>query len=87
MQDVRKNPEKYPLSPHARAFSAEQERMVREMETEKYTKLLTEMASLLNKYSIENNSDTPDFILAEYLLDCLSAWEHATAKRDRWFKS
>lgn len=34
-----------------------------------------ELASLLNKYSAENDSDTTDRILAQYILDCLKAFE------------
>lgn len=36
-----------------------------------------ELAELLNKYSVENRSSTPDFVLAEYLTACLLAYEHA----------
>ena len=28
---------------------------------------------LLNRYSMENGSNTPDFMLADYLIDCLRA--------------
>ena len=38
-----------------------------EMETE----LAKDIAAVLNKHSAENGSDTPDFILAEYLMNCL----------------
>ena len=42
-----------------------------------------ELTGLLNRYSIENESDTPDFVLAQFVLDCLGAWKKATAARDR----
>jgi hypothetical protein len=32
------------------------------------TTLRDELSAALNRYSAENGSDTPDFILAEYLL-------------------
>jgi hypothetical protein len=35
--------------------------------------LIEEFRTIINKYSLENDSNTPDFILAEYLLDCLIA--------------
>lgn len=40
-----------------------------------------------NKYSfyMEQESNTPDFILAKYLLDCLRNWNRATTERDRWY--
>jgi hypothetical protein len=45
-----------------------------------------ELEGLINKYSLENASNTPDFILAEYLKDCLSAFNTAVKKRTDWYK-
>lgn len=45
---------------------------------------LKELTTLLNKFSMENGSDTPDFILADYLLHCLQEWNITTARRDVW---
>lgn len=36
-----------------------------------------ELAVVLNKHSAENGSNTPDFILAEYLMGCLKAFNIA----------
>ena len=47
--------------------------------------LQKDLSTLLNKYSRETVSNTPDFILANFLLDCLTAWEKATSKRDKWW--
>lgn len=44
-----------------------------------------ELADLLNRHSVENGSDTPDWILANYLLACLEAWEVATASRRQFY--
>lgn len=44
-----------------------------------------ELESLLNRYSKENDSNTPDFILAEYLTGCLAVYNDALKKRDKWF--
>ena len=54
-------------------------------ETEVYTELgfEKELEQLINKYSIENESNTPDFILASYLRDCLNAFNKITEERDR----
>jgi len=38
----------------------------------------------INRASAENGSDTPDFILAEYLIDCLTAFDKATNMRHKW---
>lgn len=44
-----------------------------------------DLAGVLNSYSQENASDTPDFILAEYMLACLAAWNQGVQKRDKWY--
>lgn len=44
-----------------------------------------ELSAILNRHSAENNSGTPDFILAVYLLDCLNAFEKAVIRREDWY--
>jgi len=44
-----------------------------------------ELESLINRHSVENESDTPDFILAGYLRGCLDAWNETVRLRDRWY--
>jgi len=44
-----------------------------------------ELETLINRHSIENGSDTPDFLLAEYLCDCLASYEVAVTKREVWY--
>lgn len=44
-----------------------------------------ELCALINVYSQENASHTPDFILASYLQACLDTWNLHTRERDRWF--
>jgi len=44
-----------------------------------------ELTALLNKHSRENKSNTPDFLLARFMLDCLRSWERSTRGRDEWF--
>ena len=43
------------------------------------------LAALINKYSIEAKSNTPDFILAQFLTETLDAYAKATYERDRWY--
>ena len=43
------------------------------------------LRQLINRYSMENGSNTPDYLLAEYLVACLNAYGLAVTKRDRWF--
>lgn len=40
---------------------------------------------LLNKYSVESKSNTPDFILAKYIMNCLDAFTEAVQQRDDWY--
>jgi len=47
--------------------------------------LYDDLAALLNRHSRENASNTPDFILADYMLGCLTAFETATQRRDQWY--
>ena len=47
--------------------------------------LRDEIREALNRASGENGSNTPDHILAEYLMDCLAAFDAATNMRDRWY--
>jgi len=40
---------------------------------------------LLNSMSLENESNTPDFILAQYMLRCLDAFNCAVVRREAWY--
>jgi hypothetical protein len=44
-----------------------------------------ELANLINKYSLENGSNTPDFILALYLQQCLATFNDIMKKRENWY--
>ena len=44
-----------------------------------------ELETLLNRYNQEHGSNTPDFILAAYLMDCLLAWNQAVRHREQWY--
>lgn len=44
-----------------------------------------ELQVLLNVYSQENASHTPDFILASFLQASLDTWNLHTRERDRWY--
>mgnify|MGYP007034152703 CR=1 FL=1 len=44
-----------------------------------------ELQRLLNRCSKENVSNTPDFILANYLDRCLKAFDYAVNQRATWF--
>ncbi len=44
-----------------------------------------ELGRLINRYSVENESNTPDFILAQYMRECLDAFNKASNRREQWF--
>lgn len=48
--------------------------------------LRDEIEASLNRYSIDNATNTPDFILSRLLLDCLKAYDNAVNARDDWFR-
>lgn len=48
-------------------------------------KFKKELEQLINRHSLENGSDTPDFILAEFLVDCLLAVNKMVNRRDEWY--
>lgn len=48
------------------------------------SELSKRIRSIINELSEENNSNTPDFILAEYLVQCLRNFESAANAREKW---
>jgi hypothetical protein len=49
------------------------------------SEFVRELQKLINKCSMENGSDTPDFILAEYLNGCLQSFNDAICARNDWY--
>ncbi len=47
--------------------------------------LAEEFRASINRLSREEDSNTPDFILAEYLINCLDAFEMASNCREVWY--
>lgn len=44
-----------------------------------------ELAFLVNKYSLENQTDTPDYVIADYLVRCLRNWNTTYQEREKWY--
>ena len=44
-----------------------------------------ELTHLINRNSMENGSNTPDFILAEYMRSCLENFNKTVKARDTWY--
>lgn len=49
------------------------------------TQFEKDLAELINRYSKENDSDTPDFILARYLNAVLDNFSAAVKDREQWY--
>lgn len=48
------------------------------------TEFQKELEHLINRFSVENASNTPDFILARFMAECLTAFNKAVHERARW---
>lgn len=44
-----------------------------------------DLASCINRWSIENDSNTPDFLLADFVIDSMGALARAVEKREEWY--
>jgi len=44
-----------------------------------------EIERVINSFSKENDSNTPDFILAEYLNNCLNNFTTTSRAREKWY--
>jgi len=44
-----------------------------------------DLQELINRYSQEKESCTPDFILAGYLVNCLEAFNRASVAKRDWY--
>ena len=52
----------------------------------KRTELIRDIACAINKNSVEHiGGDTPDFILAEYLVSCLEQFGETVKQRSDWY--
>jgi len=48
-------------------------------------KIIKEFKQVINRNCLENESDTPDYILAEYLVNTLENLKTIVRARDKWF--
>ena len=61
--------------------------LVNEIDTDNQSQFRKDLEHLINCNCMENGSDTPDFILAEYLSNCLKAFDSAVKQRTKWYSS
>jgi len=57
---------------------------VKEDRVEVKPEFLKELMSLINRHSVENGSNTPDYMLAAFLGDILQAFSSVVRQRDEW---
>lgn len=50
-----------------------------------YSEFRGKLEGLINECSMENGSDTPDFILAQFITGCLSTFDKTLARRTEWY--
>jgi hypothetical protein len=55
------------------------------MSQDKSNEFEKQLEELINRHSKENDSDTPDFILARYLSLCLEAGNYLVERREQWY--
>ena len=53
-------------------------------EDEKRDEVIKDFAKVINYHSLENSSDTPDFIIATYLVSCLENLNGLIEAREMW---
>jgi hypothetical protein len=44
-----------------------------------------DLCRIINRHSLDCRSNTPDFILADYLVDCLLSYEKIHEKNEKWY--
>ena len=49
------------------------------------SEIVEEFRHIINKLSRENTSNTPDFLLARYLYECLVAYENIHEANEKWY--
>lgn len=52
---------------------------------EKVRAVQDDLSRVINRHSAENGSNTPDFILADYLWRCLQAFDTTCKARESWY--
>jgi len=70
------------MNPECNIFK---ENYLKKRNTNNKKEIVKGFANVINRYSLENGSNTPDFILGEYLFDCLQLFDKAYYKRQTWY--
>lgn len=60
--------------------------IVENIKTSNFEQFQKALENIINIHCIENSSNTPDFILAEYIIDCLEAFNKCSRAREKWYR-
>ena len=55
--------------------------------TTRYGNFEKELCFLINRFSLENDTDTPDFVLTQIMMQALYAYTDAVSVRKEWHRS
>jgi len=50
-----------------------------------YVKFQKDLKDIINRNCVENGSNSPDFMLAEYIVMCLKAFTKTSRRREKWY--
>lgn len=56
-----------------------------EMRERNKSEFRTDLEHLINSHCMENGSNTPDFLLADYLMGCLDVFDKVVSARAKWW--
>ncbi len=56
-----------------------------DIKTSSFEQFQKALENLINEHNMESGSNTPDFILAEYLVNCLKAFNVTSRDREKWY--
>lgn len=60
--------------------------LIDDTSNKRFTDFRLELEKLINKYSMENGSDTPDYVLAQHLCECLATFNMTIRNRERYYQ-
>ena len=77
----------FPDKPFFQCYTEDQLRILYNKRSAQVSELnfRDELRSLINRHSMENGSNTPDFILADYLQGCLELFDKSILSREGYF--
>ena len=63
----------------------ENKRVINPTKEKYYERFRERIEEVINVLSLENGSNTPDYVLSEYLVDCLKSYDRALQAREKFY--